>query len=119
MAKRPIHPARKLFRYALLVLLILSAAFLSMMVTLRVQYRNDKPIEGNMQVRVFQFDILQHRALTYIHDDAGDMRIAEELLRNGMFSPLYTQAGLDMLSVKADEGYKPAIERLDSLSLAK
>jgi hypothetical protein len=112
MSKRPIHPARKILRHFLLAILVLSVGFLSMMVTLRMQYRGDKPIEGAMQVRVFQFDILQHQALAYIRDDAEDMKIANQLISYGFYSPLYTQAGINMLSKKADSGYQPAVDRL-------
>ena len=111
MAKKEIHPARKVFRRILLGLMGLSIAFLLFVVALRVHYR-DGNIEGPMQTAIFQADVIQHKARTIVGDDAQDMQIIERLFALGFFSPVYTEAGYEMLSDKAESGYEPAAVRL-------
>ncbi len=115
--RKDMHPARKTLRGVLLALLGVSIAFLGMVVTLRVIYR-DQGIEGRLQAKIFEFDVLQHQTRAYFSDDRQDMDIVEQLLHLGMFSPLYTQAGMDMLNEKADTGYQPAVERLSNMDVA-
>lgn len=112
MPKKAIHPARKAFRYVLFLCLCASMGFFVAVVGLRITYRNDKPIEGPLQARIFHLDVLKHRTWAMIGDDAEDMRIAEQLLRMGIFSPIYSDAGLDILEAKAENGYQPAVDRL-------
>lgn len=97
-----------------MVILGMSITFLGMIVTLRIAYK-DRGIEGPLQTTIFELDVAQHHARAYIGDDAKDVEIANELLRLGFFSPIYTDAGLQMLQDKADAGYQPAIERLAEL----
>jgi hypothetical protein len=112
MPKKAIHPARKAFRHVLFFCLCASLGFFIAVVALRITYRNDRPIEGPLQAHIFHLDVLKHRTWTIVSDDAEDMRIAEQLLRMGIFSPIYSNAGLDILEAKAENGYQPAVDRL-------
>ena len=102
---------RRIFRGTLLVIMGMALAFFVFIVFLRVAYR-DAGIEGPLQTAVFEADIMQHHAWAAVSSDEKDMEIAEELLKLGFFSPLYTQAGVEMLEAKAEDGYQPAIDRL-------
>ncbi len=57
-------------------------------------------------------DVVQHQVWAFVSDDAQDMRIAEDLLRLGFISRIYSDAGFQMIREKADGGYPPAIQRL-------
>ena len=116
MISKDMHPVRKVFRSSLLVLLGVSIGFLGFVVFLRVSF-HDKPIHGPLQSTMFKADILQYRAMTLIGNDKKDMRIAEQLLGLSFFSPLYSQAGLDILNDKHKDGYAPATERLIALGI--
>ncbi len=113
------HPLRKALRRVLMVVLCVSLFFFSMIVTLRVSYHGDKPIDGPLREAIFHADIFQMRALAAFSNDEEDMRIANELLRASIFSPLYAQAGLAMLKSKAEAGYAPAQERLEQIYPSK
>ena len=112
MPKKAVHPVRKAFRHVLFVCLCASLGFFIAIVALRVTYKNDRPIEGPLQAQLFHLDVMQHQAQALVSDDEEDMRIAEQLLRLGFFSRIYSDAGLNMLEAKADDGYQPAIDRL-------
>ena len=114
MIRKDMHPARKVLRSVLLVFLGVSLGIFITIISLRVSYK-DKQIRGPLQTKIFEIDIMQHQAAAYFADDAEDMAIAENLLKAGFFSPLYTEAGLKMLEDKAEMGYQPAVERLKPL----
>ena len=114
MLSKTLHPARRKFRQVLLGLMGISFLFLFTVIGMRIHYR-DGHIDGPMQTAMFEADVLQHKALVYISDDAQDFAIAEKMLRYGFFSPIYTRAGLDMMAQKADEGYGPAVVRVAAL----
>lgn len=116
MPKKAVHPARKAFRSFLFICLCASLGFFVAVVSLRITYRNDKPIEGPLQAHIFYLDVMKHNAYAIVSDDEEDMRIAEQLLRMGIFSPIYSNAGLDMLEAKAENGYQPAIDRLSVIN---
>ena len=109
-----LHPARLIFRKTLLTLMGFSVLFLLFVVALRINYR-DGHIDGAVQVAVFEYDVLQHKARALIADDETDMQIINELIQLSFFSPIYTRAGFEMLVKKADKGYEPAIAQLASL----
>ena len=111
---KDMHPARKTLRRILLALLCITMGFFSMIVTLRVLYRG-KDVKGPLQAQAFHIDVMQHRVEAAFSYDAQDMVIVERLLRMGVFSPIYTRAGLRLLEEKADEGYAPAITRLEEI----
>lgn len=112
MPKKAIHPVRKAFRHVLFICLCASLGFFVAVVALRITYKDDKPIKGPLQTHIFHMDVMKHQAYAIISDDEEDMRIAEQLLRLGFFSRIYSDAGLDMLEAKANAGYQPAIDRL-------
>ena len=111
MFHKDMHPAHKFFRGFLLVCMGLSFCFFVAVVALRVTYHN-KEIPTDMRTALFHVDVLQHRAWAFVSDDAQDIEIAERLLRLGFFSSIYSDAGVVLLQEKADEGYRPAEERL-------
>ena len=112
MPKKAIHPVRKAFRRVLFVCLAASMGFFIAVVALRVTYKNDRPIEGALQARIFHLDVMKHQAYAVISDDEGDMDIAVALLKLGFFSRIYSDAGFEMLQAKADKGYQPVFDLL-------
>lgn len=118
MISKNMHPARKIFRSILLVILGSSMFFFAAIVAMRVYYK-DKPITGQMQARVFDADILQYQTRAYFSNDQEDMLIANKLIKLGFFSPKYSKAGLKMLHSKAQEGHPPAIEKLAYINTKK
>jgi len=114
MQLKNIHPARRVFRKALLGLMGLSFVFLLFIIGLRVTYR-DGHIDGAMQTAVFEADVLQHKARALVGNDAQDMVIIRELFGLAFFSPIYYHAGYAMLEDKADDGYAPAVVQLAAI----
>ena len=80
----------------------------------RIAY-HDKTLPLPMTTMLFKADVMQHEAWALVSDDAQDMRIAERLLKLSVFSPVYSDAGFERLTTKADEGYVPAITRVAAL----
>ena len=111
MLSKDLHPVRRRFRKALLGLAGISLLFLIFVIGLRVHYR-DGNIDGPMQTALFEFDVLQYKVRAFIGDDEKDMLIISELFKLGFFSKIYTDAGMDMLEHKAQDGYAPAIAQL-------
>lgn len=110
--EKTMHPARKTLRITLLALLACSLAFFALVVNLRMTYHHKMIRDADTRDMIFKADILQHRVQAYFSSNEDDMILAENLLRAGFFSPLYTQAGLTMLKEKSDSGYAPARVRL-------
>ena len=102
-----IHPIRKAFRGVLLVILGAAIAFFAMIVTLRIGYR-DAAITGELQTKVFEADIAQHRVRAYFGGDQYNMVVIGELFQLSFFSPMYYHAGMRMLEDKANAGFPPA-----------
>ncbi|MFK7839154.1 MAG: hypothetical protein AB8B83_02390 [Bdellovibrionales bacterium] len=110
MFSETMHPARRVFRKFLIGILCASVLFLIGVIGLRIYYY-DKGVKGSMQTALFEYDVLQHKARTWVADDEQDLVIINDLIKLGFFSRVYIDAGLEMLSDKADEGYAPAVAR--------
>ncbi len=114
MFSADIHISRRIFRGVLLSLLGFSMLFFATIVYYRIAYHDDKKSMSMTEANLFmRADVLQHRALAAISDDAEDLRIANKMFRLGsIHSRIYTQAGYDMLRKKAEQGYEPAVVQL-------
>ncbi len=82
---------------------------------MRIVYK-DKLLPLELASFFIHADVVQHKAWAAVSDDEQDMVIANRLIRLGFFSPVYTQAGLEMMQKKADDGYQPAQIQLAALS---
>ena len=104
------HPVRKAFRLILLLTLACAAIFFATIVALRIM--GWSALRGNSDLRdaIFYADTLQYKAVAAISDDVTDMQIIRELFQNGIFSPIYSEAGFEMLNRKVEQGHPEAIE---------
>lgn len=114
MLHKDLHPTRLAFRKGLLGMLALSIILLLCVIGMRIHYR-DGHIDGRMQAALFEFDVVQYKARALVGDDEEDMVVINSLLQLSIFSPIYADAGLEMLAKKADTGYEPAVMRVSAL----
>ncbi len=89
----------------------MSFIFLFTVIGYRIAYR-DGVIPADLRVTLFKIDVVQHQVWAAVSSDAKDMEIAEQLLKLGFFSRIYSDAGWEMLNEKADSGYRPAQMRV-------
>lgn len=108
---------RQQFRTGLLCILLASFAFFITMVVLRNHRAAHWYVVKNYQEQIFTADIMQHRAKLLFQDDEQDYATAEEMLKDGVFSPSYTRAGLVILQNLADEGFNKAQVRYADIIL--
>jgi hypothetical protein len=110
MARNPISTPRKLFRRGLYALLLLSFLFCGAMVAIRVTPELRWGIAKNETYRnyIFHYDVLQHRTLAFFEDQHGQHVIAVALCNKGLFSKIYSDAGILMLKNLAQDGYIPS-----------
>ncbi|MAE51356.1 MAG: hypothetical protein CMH27_06070 [Micavibrio sp.] len=105
------------FRIALLCILLASFTFFTTMVVLRVHGGAHWYVVKNYQEQIFTADIIQHRAKLLFQDNEQDYATAEEMLKDGVFSPSYTRAGLVILQHLANEGFNKAQVRYADIIL--
>ncbi len=110
----PMPLTRRIFRAFLFFILGVTFAGFLMVVVLRVAYR-DRPITGPLQIGLLHADVAQHYFFAYFGDDSHDLRLANNLLSNSVFSLIYYDAGMKMLNELADKGYQPAIDRIEEI----
>jgi hypothetical protein len=112
-----ISRTRRNFRTILGGLLILSCVFFMGMAGLygALKMRYVKMLD--IAPTLFQIDILQHQAKAVFSDQDGKLHIAEKMIRNSLFSPIYAGAGLVMLEDLAKAGHAPSQTRQADLML--
>jgi hypothetical protein len=108
--------ARKNFRIALGVLLMMSMAFFGTAAYVYVSVKQKRIDVLEIAPALFHIDVYQHQAQAYFSDQDGQYKIAAELLRKGFFSPIYSNAGKIMVRDLADQGHTPAQELVLTLS---
>lgn len=89
-------------------MLLLSFIFFSTVVTLRLNRSLHWQVVRDHKETLFKFDILQYQTLAFFSDRESRHHIAQKLLKNTFFSPIYTDPGIEMLKDNADDGYAPS-----------
>lgn len=100
--------ARRIFRGFLGFVLILSMGFFLTSVFFYAGVKRGYIKVADISVPLFEIDILQHRAMMAFTDQDGQFKIAEKMVRNSFFHPVYARAGLEMLESLADQGHAPS-----------
>lgn len=114
---KTISRPRKYFRRTLLGLLLVSFAFFSTIVTLRMNRSAHWHVVRNYQDHIFEADVLQHRFALIFQNDSADYLTAEKMLDDSFFSPVYAEAGLSMMQDLANKGLPEAQTRYGDLIL--
>ena len=89
-------------------MLMLSLSFFSTAVYFRIQTKQKNISILSIAPTLFQLDIYQHRALAYFSDKDGQFKIAKKMIRQGIFSRVYSDSGTIMLKDLAESGHAPS-----------
>lgn len=100
--------ARRKFRVFLGFMLVFAFGVNLLMVGLYIAVRNKVIHFQTLAPTLFQIDVYQHHAKAAFSDTEDRHKIASELIRKGLFSAIYSDAGVIMMKELADEGYAPS-----------
>jgi len=103
-----ISRARHNFRIFLGILLLFSIGFFSVSAYYYTSVRQHKIKISSIAPILFQIDIYTYYAKTYFQDKENQFKTAKTLYAKGIFDPLYSQAGNNMMTKLADSGYAPS-----------
>tara|TARA_R110001592_G_scaffold16881_9_gene71621 strand:+ start:47861 stop:48337 length:477 start_codon:yes stop_codon:yes gene_type:complete len=103
-----ISRARRNFRILLGVLLLFSFSFFSVSAYFYTSVKQRKISLRSIAPTLFQIDVYHYYALSYLKDTDGKFTIASKVYGKGIFNPIYTRAGGDMMQNLADDGYAPS-----------
>lgn len=105
---KTISRARKNFRIALGVMLITAFGFCATASYFYIAVKNKNVRILDIAPTLFAMDITQYKVQAFFSPQETDHIIAVGLMRKGLFSPLYADAGIKMIADLADQGYPPS-----------
>lgn len=108
MQKKEISKARRNFRRSLIVIACLSALFFASMITMRANRSVHWYVVRNYQDEIFKVDVFKHQLEASLNDEIHKHDVASSLIQKGVFSRIYTNAGIDMMKDNAEAGYPPS-----------
>lgn len=100
--------ARKNFRIILGILLVLSVSFFSTAAYFRIQTKQKNVDILAIAPTLFEIDIIQQRAIATFSNQDQQHKIAKNMIRQGVFSSIYTRAGKNMMQELAQDGHAPS-----------
>lgn len=105
---KTISRARKNFRIVLGVMFIAAFGFCATASYFYVAVKNKNVRILDIAPTLFAMDITQYKVQAFFSPQETDHIIAVGLMRKGLFSPLYADAGVKMIAQLADQGYPPS-----------
>ena len=117
MKTQPMSRARRNLRKVLGLLLILSFGFFSTVVCFRIAVKNKSVKITDISKTLFELDILQHRAMATFSSQEEQLRIANKMISNSLFDPVYGRAAIIMLDDLSLTGHAPSQKTFADLIL--